>query len=111
VKTLNNKVLLYILVAGEDYKLSTSLLFNVTAGSTPFSVDIINDMIQEDNETFNIAIRLLTPLISLSLGISSSIVTILDDDGMYLSLILIDNYLSAWLFSFSANDRFYLINV
>ena len=43
-------------VAGVDYAMSTALVFNVTisAGSTSssFSIDINNDMIQEDNETF-----------------------------------------------------------
>ena len=68
--------------------MSTALVFNVTfsAGSrsSSFSIDIINDMIQEDNETFNIAIRLLPSCLSLSLGTSSSTVTIIDDEGMYL---------------------------
>ena len=71
-------------VAGVDYAMSSALVFNVTisAGSTSsFSIDIINDMIQEDNETFNIAIRLLPSCLSLSLGTSSSTVTITDDDS------------------------------
>ena len=72
-------------VAGVDYVMSSVLVFNVTisAGSTSssFSMDIINDMIQEDNETFNIAIKLLPSCLSLSLGTSSSIATIIDDDG------------------------------
>ena len=65
--------------------MSTAMVFTVTisAGSrsSSFDVDIINDMIQEDNETFNIAIRLLPSCLSLSLGTSSSIVTITDDEG------------------------------
>ena len=72
-------------VAGVDYDMSSALVFNVTisAGSTSssFSIDIINDMIQEDNETFNIAIRLLPSCLSLSLGTASSTVTIIDDEG------------------------------
>ena len=60
-------------------------VFNVTftAGSTSssFSVDIIDDMIQEDNETLNITIRLLPSYLSFSLGTSSSTVTIIDNDG------------------------------
>ena len=75
-------------VAGVDYAMSSALVFNVTisAGSTSssFSIDIINDMIQEDNETFNNAIRLLPSCLSLSLGTSSSTVTIIDDDGNYM---------------------------
>ena len=64
----------------------TAQVLNVTisAGSTSssFSIDIVNDMIQEKNETFNIVIRLLPSHLSLSLGTSSSTVTIIDDEGM-----------------------------
>ena len=77
--------------------MTTALVFNVTisAGSTSssFSVDIINDMIQEDNETFNITIRLLPTCLSLTLGTSSSTVAITDNDGnsnnMYISNVVI----------------------
>ena len=75
-------------VAGVDYAMSSVLVFNVTisAGSTSslFSIDIINDMIQEDNETFSIEIGILSSCLSLSLDASSSTVTIIDDEGMYL---------------------------
>ena len=75
-------------VAGVDYVMSIALVFNVTifAGSTSlsFSIDIINDMIQEDNETFNIAIRLLPSCLLLSLYTSSSTVMIIDDEGIYI---------------------------
>ena len=71
---------------GEDYTLNIGRVFNVIirAGSTSssFSVDIIDNKIQEDNEIFNIAIRLLPSCLSLSLGASSSTVTIIDDDGI-----------------------------
>ena len=71
-------------VAGVDYNVSSA---NVTiparSTSSSFSIDIINDMIQEGNETFNIAIRLLPSCLSLSLGTSSSTVMIIDDDGNY----------------------------
>ena len=74
-------------VAGVDYAMSSVLIFNVTisAGSTSssFSIDIINDMIQEDNETFNIAIKLLPSSLSLSCDTSSTVM-IIDDDGMYI---------------------------
>ena len=74
-------------VAGVDYAMSTALVFNITisAGSTSssFSIDIFNDMIQEDNEGFDIVIRLLPSCLSLSLGISSSTVMIIDDEGIY----------------------------
>ena len=70
-------------VAGVDYAMSSVLVFNVTisAGltSSSFNIDIINDMIQEDNETFNITIRLLPSC--LSLGASSSTVMIIDDES------------------------------
>ena len=59
------------------------MMFTVTisAGSrSSFDVDIFNDMIQEINGTFNIAIRLLPSCLLLSLGTSSSTVTIIDDN-------------------------------
>ena len=81
-------------VAGVDFTISTALVFNetISAGSTSssFSIDIINDMIQEDNETFNIAIRLLPSCLLLSLGTSSSTVMIIDDEGSY--IIVINTY-------------------
>ena len=92
--------------------MSTALVFNVTisAGSTftSFSIDIINDMIQEDNETFNIAMRLLPCCLSLSLGTSSSTVLIIDDDG-----ICSNNCSSiVFLLSFySGIDNIYIINI
>ena len=84
--------------------MSSPLMFNVTisAGSLSqsFDVDIINDMIQEDNETFNIAIRLLPSCLSLSLGTSSSTVTIIDDDGtnnnMYISVVIVIIIIVQW---------------
>ena len=70
-------------VAGVDYNVSECNV-TISAGSTSsFSIDIINDTIQEDNETFNITIRLLPSCLSLSLGTSSSTVMIIDDDGNY----------------------------
>ena len=84
--------------------MSSPLMFNVTisAGSLSlsFDVDIINDMIQEDNETFNIAIRLLPSCLSLSLGTSSSTVTIIDNDGtnnnMYISVVIVIIVIVQW---------------
>ena len=76
------------LSAGMDYNVTASV-FNatITAGaiSTSFNIDIIDDVIHEDNETFNITIRLLPTTLQLnaSLCISSSTVTIIDQDGMY----------------------------
>ena len=84
--------------------MSTALMFNVTisAGSLSesFDVDIVDDMIQEDNETFNIAIRLLPSCLSLSLGTLSSTVTIIDDDGtnnnMYISVVSVIIIIVQW---------------
>ena len=64
-----------------DYNVTASV-FNVTisAGTTSssFNIDIIDDVTHEDNETFNVAIRLLPSCLSLSLGTSRSAVTIID---------------------------------
>ena len=84
--------------------MSTALMFNVTisagSASESFDVDIIDDMIQEDNETFNIAIRLFPSCLSLSLGTSSSTVTIIDDDGtknnMYISVVIVIIIIVQW---------------
>ena len=86
-----------VYTAGLDYAMSTGLVFNVTISvgslTSSFDVDINNNMIHEDNETFNIAIRLLPSCLLLSLGTSSSTVTIIDNDGtnnnMYISVIVI----------------------
>ena len=67
-----------------DYTVTASV-FNVTisagATSSSFNIDIIDDLTHNDNETFNIAIRLLPSCLSLSLGTSRSTVTIIDKDG------------------------------
>ena len=84
--------------------MSTALMFNVTistgSSSESFDVDIIDDMIQEDNETFNIAIGLLPSCLSLSLGTSSSTVTIINDDGtnnnMYISVVIVIIIIVQW---------------
>ena len=73
-----------ISTAGMDYNVTASV-FNVTisAGviSSSFTINIIDDVTHEDNETFNITIRLLPSCLSLSLNISSSTVNIIDNDG------------------------------
>ena len=69
-----------------DYNVTASV-FNVTisagAISSSFNIDIINDEIHEDNETLNIAIKLVPTTLQLTLCISSSTVTIIDHDGTY----------------------------
>ena len=91
-------------IAGVDYAMSSVLVFNVTisAGSTSslFDVDVFDDRIQEDNETFSIAIRTLPNCLSLSLGTSSSTVTIIDNDGtnnsMYISDVIVIIIIVQW---------------
>ena len=72
-----------------DYNVTASV-FNVTisagATSSSFTIDIIDDIVHESHESFDIAIRMLPSCLSLSLGISSSTVTIIDDDGTYLHM-------------------------
>ena len=69
--------------AGVDYRLATENVFNVTisTGSTSLKINIIDDKIQETNETFSIDISLLSTCLPLVLGTSSSTVTIIDNDG------------------------------
>ena len=72
-----------IFTAGMDYNVTASV-FNVTisagAISSSFNVDIIDDVIHEENETFNITITLLS-CCSFIYDISSSVVNIVDNDG------------------------------
>ena len=80
-------LLVCIYTGGMDYTVTASV-FNVTisagATSSSFNIDINDDITHEDNETFNVAIRLLPSCLSLSLNVSSSTVTIIDDDGRYI---------------------------
>ena len=104
-------IIVILYTAEVDYAMSSELVFNVTisTGSTlsSISVDIINDMIQEDNETFSIAIRLLPSCLLLSLGTSSSTVTIIDNDGthnnMYISDIIIAIIIIVAMLSFESS--------
>ena len=74
-----------------DYNVTASV-FNVTisAGtiSSSFNIDIINDETLEDNETFNIAIKLIPTTLQLTLCISSTTVTIIDHDGTYVKSLM-----------------------
>ena len=77
-------LLMYIsLTAGEDYIITQQSLI-IPAGSTSssYSVDIINDVIHEDDETFNVAITLLPSCLSIIVDHNVTIVTILDDESM-----------------------------
>jgi len=66
----------------EDYIVTQQLLL-IQAGSTSscYSIDIINDMIHEDDETFDLTITLLPTCLSVTVdGDSlSATVTIVDD--------------------------------
>ena len=77
-----------------DYNASASVFkVKIYAGSTSssFDINITDDITYEDNETFSIAIKLLPSCLSLSLGISSATVTIIDDDGMYIVMYMLCN--------------------
>ena len=73
-----------------DYNVTASV-FNVTipAGETSssFDIDINDNEIHENNETFNITIRLLPSCFPLILDISSSTVIIIDNDGKHILCI------------------------
>ena len=75
-------------VAGMDYATATPSAFNTTisAGLTSlsFNVDICDDMMQEDNETFYAALRLFPSCLPLKLGVSRSTVTIVNTEGSYI---------------------------
>ena len=79
-------------VAGMDYS-APALVFKVTiyAGSisSSFDMNIIDDVTDEDHETFSITIKLLPSCLSLDGGISSATVTIIDDDGMYVMCVCV----------------------
>ena len=92
-------IVIILYTGGVDYA-STALVFNITitarSTSSSFSEDL-NDMTQEGNETFNIAIRLLPSCLSLSLGTSSSTVTIIDNDGKdNMQLVIIITAIVQW---------------
>ena len=90
-----------------DYDVKASV-FNVTisAGTTSssFNIDIIDDVTHEDNETFNVAIRLLPSCLSLSLGISSSTVMIIDDDGRYIHTYNINTHMHSQKHTYVINN-------
>ena len=78
-------LLMYIsFTGGEDYNVTQQSLLLIPAGLTSslYNVDIINDMIHEDDETFNITITLITTCLSISVDRNVATVTILDDEGM-----------------------------
>ena len=77
-------LLMYIsFTGGEDYNVTQQSLLVIPAGLTSslYSVDIINDMIHEDDETFDITITLMTTGLSISVDNNSATVTVVDDEG------------------------------
>ena len=84
-----------IFIVGMDYNVTASV-FNVTisagATSSSFNIDIIDDVTHEDNETFNVTIRLLPSYLSLSTNISSSTIMIIDNDGTSVTINHVRTY-------------------
>ena len=77
-------LLMYIsFTGGEDYNVTQQSLHFIPAGliSSLYSVDIINDMIHEDDETFDITITLMTTCLSISVDDNSTTVAILNHGG------------------------------
>ena len=77
-------LLMYIsLTGGEDYNVTQQSLLVIPAGLTSslYSVDIINDMIHEDDETFDITITLITTCLLVSVDDNSATVTIINHGG------------------------------
>ena len=55
----------------------------ITAGmtSSSFDVDIIDNMIQDGNRTFNVSIRLISTCLPVTINSDTTTVTITDDEG------------------------------
>ena len=71
------------LTAEEDYNVTQqSPVIPARSTSSSYSIDIINDVIHEDDETFNITITLSPSCLSISVDRNVTIVTILDDESM-----------------------------
>ena len=56
----------------------------ITAGmtSSSFDVDIIDNIRQDGDKTFNISIRLLSTCLPVTIGSDTTTVTIIDDEGV-----------------------------
>jgi len=79
--------------AGEDYNVTQQSLV-IPAGSITalYSVDIINDMIHEDVEIFNITMTMSPSCLSISVDLNVTTVIILDDEGMRIIKWKVDCY-------------------
>ena len=58
----------------------------ITAGMTSsFDVDIIDNMIQDGDKMFTMTIRLLSTCLPVTINSDTTVVTIIDNEGMYCS--------------------------
>jgi len=70
------------ITGGEDYNIpQQSILIPAGSTSSLYGGSIINDMIHEDDETFNITISLQATCLPISVDRSVATVTIHDDEG------------------------------
>ena len=83
---------------GEDYGVGTpsSFTFPIQAGtlSSSTTMDIVDDMIVEDDESFVVTITLMTTCLSINVDVNSATVTILDDEGKcdYCKIVIVVTY-------------------
>ena len=58
----------------------------ITAGmtSSSFDVDIIDNMIQDGNKTFNISIRIISTCLPVTINSDTTTVAIIDNEGIQL---------------------------
>ena len=61
----------------------------ITAGmtSSSFDVDIIDNMIQDGNKTFNVSIRLIPTCLPVTINSHTITVAIIDDEGSVATFI------------------------
>lgn len=78
------------LVAGTDYE-GSSITAVIEAGSTVTEVmfTIIDDNIEEMNESFNLSLSLIDSHMGVLLGESRGTVTIMDDDSEFVCIVSI----------------------
>ena len=69
----------------------------ITAGmtSSSFDVDIIDNMIQDGDKTFNISFRLISTCLTIPVIVSRNVVmvTIRDNEGKDFKLLILSNYI------------------
>jgi len=83
----------YSTSAGIDYNKSGGLTFNVTIyeemQSSLFEMDIFDNMIQDGKKNLTITIRLISTCLPITIKSDTTNVTIIDDEGIAIALILI----------------------